>query len=117
MIRCDFQFLKDNYILLFNGINITDDFIRKVALKGFNRVIIKDGYLSYDNETFKPIYATVFNEGILCRDKIIVLNRYCYTSKYNYMNCNYIQSNKTDNNQSNKTDNKFIKLWKRLLKK
>lgn len=109
MIRCDFQFLKDNYTLLFNGIDITDAFIRKYELKGFTRVVIKDGYLSYDNEMFEPIYVTVTNQGIPCRNKIIALNKHSYSNKYYYLNY--------DNNQSNKTDNKFIKLWKRLLKK
>nr|DAG91231.1 MAG TPA: hypothetical protein [Crassvirales sp.] len=106
MIRCDFQFLKANYTLLFNSIDITDAFIRKYELKGFTRVVIKDGYLCYDNETFEPIHVTVTNQGIPCRNKIIVLSKHRYSNKYRYLNYNHIQSNKTNN--------KNIKLWQKV---
>ena len=82
MIRCDIQFLKDNYVLLVNGNDITSKFIEDAKNRNITRVAIKDDEISYDCDCFKPIFITVFMYNKVYRDKIAVFDKYNHVEQF-----------------------------------
>ena len=69
------MYLSSNYILLFNGNDITTNFIKSALNKGYNKVTIRKDEISYSNDPFKPIYVTVYVNGVLHRNKIVVFDK------------------------------------------
>ena len=117
MIRCDFVYLSSNYILLFNGNDITTNFIKSALNKGYNKVTIRKDEISYSNDPFKPIYVTIYVNGVLRRNKIVVFdkNNHVEQFKETYDRLFGKQDN-ISKDSSNKTNNK-VKLWQKVFLK
>lgn len=117
MIRCDIQFLKDNYVLLVNGNDITSKFIEDAKNRNITRVAIKDDEISYDCDCFKPIFLTVFIDNKVYRYKINVFDKNNHVEQFQETYDRLF--GKQDNiskDSSNNTNNK-VKLWQKVFLK
>lgn len=113
-IRCDLYYLKDNYILHFRGNDITSKFIEDAKNRNITRVAIKDDEISYDCDSFKPIFITVFIDNKVYRDKIAVFDKHNHVEQFQETYDRLF--GKQDNiskDSSNKTNNK-VKLWEKV---
>ena len=116
-ITCDLYYLKDNYILHFRGNDITSKFIEDTKNKNITRVAIKDDEISYDCDSFKPIFLTVFMNNKVYRDKIDVFDKHNHVEQFQETYDRLF--GKQDNiskDSSNNTNNK-VKLWQKVFLK
>lgn len=116
-ITCDLYYLKDNYILYFRGNDITSKFIEDAKNRNITRVAIKDDEISYDCDSFKPIFLTVFMNNKVYRDKICVFDKHNHVEQFQETYDRLF--GKQDNiskDSSNKTNNK-VKLWQKVFLK
>ena len=116
-ITCDLYYLKDNYILHFRGNDITSKFIEDAKNRNITRVAIKDDEISYDCDSFKPIFLTVFIDNEVYRDKIGVFDKNNHVEQFQEAYDRLF--GKQDNiskDSSNKTNNK-VKLWQKVFLK
>ena len=120
MIRCDIQFLKDNYVLLVNGNDITSKFIEDAKNRNITRVAIKDDEISYDCDSFKPIFLTVFINNKVYRDKIGVFDKHNHVEQFQetYDRLFGKEHNISKVSSNNKINtNKELKLWQKVFLK
>lgn len=113
-ITCDLYYLKDNYILHCRGNDITSKFIEDAKNRNITRVAIKDDEISYDCDSFKPIFLTVFIDNKVYRDKIAVFDKHNHVEQFQETYDRLF--GKQDNiskDSSNKTNNK-VKLWQKV---
>ena len=120
MIRCDIQFLKDNYVLLVNGNDITSKFIEDAKNRNITRVAIKDDEISYDCYYFKPIFITVFIDNKVYRYKINVFDKNNHVEQFQetYDRLFGKEHNISKVSSNNKINtNKELKLWQKVFLK
>lgn len=113
-ITCDLYYLKDNYILHCRGNDITSKFIEDAKNRNITGVAIKDDEISYDCDSFKPIFLTVFIDNKVYRDKICVFDKHNHVEQFQETYDRLF--GKQDNiskDSSNKTNNK-VKLWQKV---
>lgn len=116
-ITCDLYYLKDNYIPNFRGNDITSKFIEDAKNRNITRVAIKDDEISYDCDSFKPIFLTVFIDNKVYRNKIGVFDKYNHVEQFQETYDRLF--GKQDNiskDSSNNTNNK-VKLWQKVFLK
>ena len=114
------MYLSSNYILLFNGNDITTNFIKSALNKGYNKVTIRKDEISYSNDPFKPIYVTVYVNGVLRRNKIVVFdkNNHVEQFKETYDRLFGKEHNISKVSSNNKINtNKELKLWQKVFLK
>ena len=114
------MYLSSNYILLFNGNDITTNFIKSAINKGYNKVTIRKDEISYSNDPFKPIYVTVYVNGVLRRNKIVVFdkNNHVEQFKETYDRLFGKEHNISKVSSNNKINtNKELKLWQKVFLK
>ena len=114
------MYLSSNYILLFNGNDITTNFIKSALNKGYNKVTIRKDEISYSNDPFKPIYVTVYINGVLYRNKIVVFdkNNHVEQFKETYDRLFGKEHNISKVSSNNKINtNKELKLWQKVFLK
>ena len=114
------MYLSSNYILLFNGNDITTNFIKSALNKGYNKVTIRNDEISYSNDTFKPIYVTIYVNGVLRRNKIVVFdkNNHVEQFKETYDRLFGKEHNISKVSSNNKINtNKELKLWQKVFLK
>ena len=114
------MYLSSNYILLFNGNDITTNFIKSALNKGYNKVTIRKDEISYSNDPFKPIYVTVYVNGVLRRNKIVVFDKNNHVEQFKetydrLFGKEYNISKVSSNNKIN--TNKELKLWQKVFLK
>ena len=114
------MYLSSNYILLFDGNDITTNFIKSSLNKGYNKVTIRKDEISYSNDPFKPIYVTVYVNGVLRRNKIVVFDKNNHVEQFQETydrlfgkehNISKVYSNNKINT------NKELKLWQKVFLK
>ena len=111
------MYLSSNYILLFNGNDITSKFIEDAKNRNITRVAIKNDEISYDCYCFKPIFLTVFMDNKVYRDKIGVFDKHNHVEQFQETYDRLF--GKQDNiskDSSNNTNNK-VKLWQKVFLK
>ena len=114
------MYLSSNYILLFNGNDITTNFIKSALNKGYNKVTIRKDEISYSNDPFKPIYVTIYVNGVLRRNKIVVFdkNNHVEQFKETYDRLFGKEHNISKVSSNNKINtNKELKLWQKVFLK
>lgn len=114
------MYLSSNYILLFNGNDITTNFIKSALNKGYNKVTIRKDEISYSNDPFKSIYVTIYVNGVLRRNKIVVFdkNNHVEQFKETYDRLFGKQDNISKDSSNNKINtNKELKLWQKVFLK
>ena len=114
------MYLNSNYILLFNGNDITTNFIKSALNKGYNKVTIRKDEISYSNDPFKPIYVTIYVNGVLRRNKIVVFdkNNHVEQFKETYDRLFGKEHNISKVSSNNKINtNKELKLWQKVFLK
>ena len=111
------MYLSSNYILLFNGNDITTNFIKSALNKGYNKVTIRKDEISYSNDPFKPIYVTIYVNGVLRRNKIVVFDKNNHVEQFQetYDRLFGKQDNISKVSSNNKINtNKELKLWQKV---
>ena len=114
------MYLSSNYILLFNGNDITTNFIKSALNKGYNKVTIRKNEISYSNDPFKPIYVTVYVNGVLHRNKIVVFDKNNHVEQFQeaYDRLFGKEHNISKVSSNNKINtNKELKLWQKVFLK
>ena len=114
------MYLSSSYILLFNGNDITTNFIKSALNKGYNKVTIRNDEISYSNDPFKPIYVTIYVNGVLRRNKIVVFdkNNHVEQFKETYDRLFGKEHNISKVSSNNKINtNKELKLWQKVFLK
>ena len=120
MITCDFVYLNSNYILLCNGNVITTSFIKSALNNGYTKVTIRNNEISYSNDPFKPIYATVCVNGVPHRNKIEVFDKNNHVEQFQetYDRLFGKEDNLSKVSSNNKINtNKELKLWQKAFLK